>query len=107
MEPLMPDGASSPFLTTLESTFSVTNSYSMGADFNTAHVRNTSGRPLLSSALHKLFCTHMNHGVVADALSTLTPHFARITDFCFSLLLLFHLLSYFHLQIIPSLMKIA
>lgn len=35
MEPLTPDGVSSPFLTTLESrTFSVTNPYFMGADLS-------------------------------------------------------------------------
>lgn len=57
--------------------------------YNMTHVRNTSGRPLLSSALHKLFCTPLKHSVTADVLPNITPHFSRITDFYLSLLLEF------------------
>lgn len=63
--------------------------------FNMTRVTNRSGRPLLSSALHKLFCTHPNRKVTPNVLPDIIRYFSRIIAFYFSLLLKF--LELFHL----------
>lgn len=62
------------------------------------HVTNRSGRPLLSSALHKLFCTHPNCKVTSNVLPNVICYFSRIIAFYFSLLLKFF--EPFHLWVI-------
>lgn len=72
--------------------------------FNTTCVTSRSGRPLLSSALGKLFCTHPNRKVTSDALQNIICYFSKIIAFYFSLLLKFFEL--FHLWVISSLTKL-
>lgn len=55
--------------------------------FNMTRTTNRSGRPLLGSALHKLFCTHPNCKV--NVLPNIIRYFSRIIAFYFSLLLKF------------------
>lgn len=57
--------------------------------FNVTRVTNRSGRPLLSSALRKLFCTHPNRKVTSNVLPNIICYFSRIIAFYFSLLLKF------------------